>query len=120
MNIHETECTITHEGRTFTANGTHVTDTHIFAYLHEPDANPGYIRNAKGSPRMRSGDVTTWHGEKIGRYTMHSARKQLGTWIYYTTIVTNDGARYHGTSQGPGMCVRGKRVAADLRKANSK
>ena len=44
----ETDCTFTHEGRTFEAGGAVVTPDHIIAY---PGAN---------------GVLTDWHGSAIG------------------------------------------------------
>lgn len=111
--------TIVHEGREFSAGGAEVTPEHLFAYLGAGCSNYGRVRSSRSSRTEvcteRSGPVTTWQGETIGRYTLKSSREQWGTRVYYVRITLTGGAIYYGRSQGSGKCVNAKRKASQLK-----
>lgn len=95
----ETDCTITHEERSYESGGAFVSDTHLTAY---PGAN---------------GVLTTWHGTPIGTWRAVSswrAASYMGTHMY-AIRATVDGATYHGRGFGEGMVLRAKRIASELR-----
>lgn len=108
ITINETNCTIEHQGRKFTANGAFVSDSHLVCYLGE-----------RGTSVVHHGSVTTWSGEKIGVYRIDSSwrnpRGIFSTHTHQVTVWLKDGRRYTGRSQGPGMVFRGKRVASQLK-----
>lgn len=89
----ETDCTITHQGRQFSAGGAVVTDTHLIAY---PVAN---------------GVLKDWHGNVLGTW------RELSSWRIrsyisgrmYSIEARVNGVRYVGRGCGEGMILRAKR-----------
>jgi len=93
MEYVETNCTITHDGRTYEAGGAHVTPRHCIAYLGP------------------NGELHDWHGNTIGRYRITAAWKlpnsPLSTTMHQVEA-TVDGITYTGRSLGEGMVYSGK------------
>ncbi len=90
----ETDCTIRHEGRAYTAGGAVVTEDRIAAYL-APD-----------------GVLTDWHGQPLGTW------REVARWRTPRSYVSSymlqvearvDGVLYTGRSAGVQMLYRGKR-----------
>jgi hypothetical protein len=100
----EDGCTITHEGREFTSGGYVETPDHLIAYLKAPGGGKECIG--------AGGDVTTWAGEKIGRYRITSrwrtSRSAMSGHMNQVRIVVG-GKHYSGRSGGAGMIVKAKR-----------
>lgn len=90
----ESDCTIEHEGRKFTAGGEVVTDRFITAYLG------------------KNGVLTDWHGEAIGTYrilsTWYTLRSHISSTMNSVECFVN-GVRYVGRSAGVGMYINAKR-----------
>ncbi len=91
-----------------------ITDDRIMAYLGAVD--PPYAH----PPQF--GNVTTWYGDPIGRYTITKTWRvpvRRGGWYEQSQVYVRltDGRRYQGRSQGPGMIVFAKRIAADRRRS---
>lgn len=89
----ETDCTFTHEGRTFESGGALVTPAYVVAYL------------------AKDGVLTDWHGRPLGTY------RSVATWktprSYFapsmSQVVANvDGIIYTGRSAGIGCIYRGR------------
>ena len=92
-NFIEQDCTITHEGRSFTADGAVVTDARLIAYLG------------------KDGVLTDWHGNQIGTYRTVSTWKTPHSFLSSTMSAVHarvDGKTYKGRSAGEGMLFRGK------------
>jgi hypothetical protein len=88
----EQDCTLTHEGRTYTSTGAVVTPEHIVAYLGH-------------------GMLTDWHGNKIGSYRITSRWPLVNAWqkeMCQVEAVVN-GITYTGRSCVVGFMYRGKR-----------
>ena len=99
MNFIEENCTITHEGKSFTSGGAIVSDNRIVAY---PAPN---------------GILNDWHGNPIGRYSVTSSRPAIffghRSWQgdrYYYMRAKVDGKRYSLRGFGEGMIATGKRI----------
>lgn len=95
MNYTETNCTIEHEGQSFTNNGAFVSDQYLIAY---PDTET-------------RGELKDWHGNVIGRCNVLSSWR-INSWLSshmfsYECFV--DGVRYVGRGCGKGMSLRAKR-----------
>ena len=91
----EQDCTITHDGKSFTSGGAVVSPERIVAYLGKDNV------------------LTDWHGNPIGTYRIVSTWK-LPYWYYISTTMhqveaTVDNILYTGRSCGIGMLYRGKR-----------
>lgn len=94
----ETDCTITHEGRTFEAGGAFVSETHLTAY---PAAN---------------GVLQTWHGTPIGTWravSSWSIDSYMGSRMYAIRATVN-GANYYGRGFGEGCILNARRYAKEL------
>jgi hypothetical protein len=87
------DCSIEHEGRTFTVGGAVVTEQWLIAY---PSAN---------------GVLKDWHGEPLGTWRTLSSwrvRSYIGSRMYSIECRVN-GVRYIGRGFGEGMSLRAKR-----------
>lgn len=86
MQLLETNCDFTHDGRTFTANGATVTSE--IACI--------YVSQVKGSANIR---VTDWHGEVLGLGTITARWRQYHNAGYYCMEAVKfkiDGITYSG------------------------
>jgi len=95
----ESNCTISHAGRSYTANGAVVTADRVVAY---PGAN---------------GILNDWHGQPIGTYHVISSRPAVffghRSWMadrYFYMRATINGVRYSLRGFGEGMIATGKRI----------
>lgn len=95
----ETDCTIQHAGRSFTAGGAVVTENRLIAYPAENEV------------------LKDWHGNAIGTYRVLSTRPAVffghQSWMgstYYFMRATVNGIRYSLRGFGVGMVASGKRV----------
>lgn len=89
----EQDCTITHEGQSFTAGGAVITDDRIIAYLG------------------KNGVLTDWHGNAIGKYQITSTWKTPHSYLSSTMNAVHakvDGKLFKGRSAGEGMSFTGK------------
>jgi hypothetical protein len=98
MTYVETDCTVTHEGRTFEAGGAVVTPDRIIAY---PAAD---------------GILTDWHGRQLGTWRSVSSWRlaqwsPIGGWIMHQIEAVVDGVTYTGRGFGQGCLYRGRRKA---------
>lgn len=92
----ETDCTFTHEGRTFESGGAVVSDNEIWAYVG------------------KDGTLTNWHGAKLGTCRVLSSwRTPHSGWSdrMYSFECFVNGVRYVGRGCGVGMIVRARRSA---------
>ncbi len=92
----EGNCTIEHEGRSFTAGDAYLYEGHVVAYLG------------------KDGVLTTWHGEAVGTYRVVKTWKIPGNILSSTMSQVEamiDGIVYTGRSCGEGMIYQGKRKA---------
>lgn len=90
------------EGRIFTADGARVTDSACAAYLGE------------------AGQLTDCAGKVIGSYRITARWRTPRSWVSSEQCqvrATIDGRTYNGRSAGVGMLFRGRRAAAELRRA---
>jgi hypothetical protein len=106
----ETDCTITHEGKTFESGGAVVTDDYAIGYVGKPLGDGMGIDRFGPTSRRALND---WHGNQIGTcYISQSWRvfSYMGSHMcqIYATI---DGVTYTGRGFGEGMIWKGKRVA---------
>src|SRR5262245_65405077 len=93
----EQDCTIKHEGKTFTALGAVVSDNYLIAY---PD---------------KGGVLKDWHGNPIGTYRVISSRDAIffgraswaGSRYYYMRATLPDGRSYSLRGFGVGMIAKG-------------
>jgi hypothetical protein len=121
--------TVIHNGTPFASGGAHVTDDRLVAYLGTGQVRiPAHTVNWNHrtlliSERMgRCGPVTTWEGKPIGHYTIEKTwRTPTRGGDYYdmcqVSVMLDDGRTYQGRSQGPGMIVTAKRLAAQRRQS---
>jgi hypothetical protein len=89
----EKDCTIEHNGQTFEASGSVVTDDRIVAYL--------------GADNV----LTDWHGKALGKYRITSTwgiNSALSSTMSQVEATVN-GVKYTGRSMGLGMVYNGKR-----------
>jgi hypothetical protein len=99
-NFAETDCTITHAGRSYTANGAAISDARIVCYIGNDNT------------------VTDWHGNVIGTYRVTSSRPAVffgrrsfyGSRYYYMRVTLHDGRVYAVRGFGKSMIAQGKRV----------
>ena len=100
MKYFETDCTIEHEGRKFTAGGAIVTEDRLIAYPAD------------------NGQLKDWHGNVLGTYSVISSRDAVffghrswwGSRYYYMRARLNNGSIYSLRGFGKGMIASGKRV----------
>lgn len=93
----ETDCSIEHEGRTFTAGGASTSDEYVIAYA------------------AADGVLTDWHGRQIGTWRATSSWP-IRSWFsdrMYQIVARVDGRTYTGRGCGEGMIYRGRRIAAE-------
>lgn len=104
-NYIERDCTITHEGRTFTAGGALVNDAYLIAYPSDEVTNHGYA-------------LKDWHGNIIGTWRKVSSWPAVffgypswqGGKYYALRARLTDGREYSLRGFGIGMIAKGKRV----------
>lgn len=87
--------TVTHEGRSYTAQGAFVTDTHLTAYCGTHNT------------------ITTWDGQIIGYYVVRSSwpvNSFIGTRMMSVFIALTTGGTFIGRTFGEGMIVNAKRT----------
>lgn len=95
----ETDCTFTHQGRTFSAGGAVVTPDRIVAYLG------------------KRGVLTDWHGSELGTWRavaswpMTPDRSGTSWGRMFQVEASVGGMVYTGRSQGESMVYSGKRKA---------
>jgi hypothetical protein len=92
----EADCSITHEGRTFSAGGAVVTADVVVAYP------------------MVNGILGDWHGRAIGTWRATSTWRTPRSFLSSTMsqiVAVVDGVRYTGRGAGVGCVYRGRRVA---------
>ena len=110
MNYIERKCTITNEGREFSAGGAVVTPDAIIAYVGKTTGDGmGCDRHGKTSLR----ELTDWHGEVIGTCYISSTWRTQHSYVSSTMhqiYATVDGINYTGRSAGEGMIFRGRKV----------
>lgn len=110
--------TVVHNGREYAAQGAMITDDRLVAYLQGDYDN----RDARGIPQYRTmaggtvyeprtGDVTTWNGQIIGRYYVTGrAHGWHGTRLVTVRIFLTDGRQFVGKGQGSGMIIKARRA----------
>jgi hypothetical protein len=106
----ETDCTVSHEGRTFTARGAYVTESSAIVYVGKPWDSPI-------SAQRWQGPVTDWHGKVIGAYREVSRWRVPNGWVsgwvhaYRVNITDESGAAtyWYGRGSGEGMMLRLRR-----------
>jgi len=89
----ETDCTVTHEGRTFEAGGAVVMPDHIVAY---PE---------------KDGVLCDWHGNAIGTWRATATWRTPRSWLSSAMSqieATVDGITYTGRGAGVGMIYKGR------------
>jgi hypothetical protein len=91
----ETDCTVSHGGQTFEADGATVSPERLIAYIGENHT------------------VTTWKGEPIGTYQTvarwKTPRSYLSSTMEQVEIILNDGTIYTGRTGGIGLSVSARR-----------
>jgi hypothetical protein len=107
----EADCTIEHDGHSYTAGGAVVTPDRATAYLPcgtYMDSDR-FFRSLTGRTIPRSTEshpLTDWHGNRIGTFTITSRQAvpsaYPGNYTYHISA-TIDGRRYYGRTGGPGM-----------------
>lgn len=106
----ETDCTITHEGKTFEAGGAVVTPDYAIAYVGKT-LGDGMGVDRHGSTSRRA--LNDWHGNQIGTcyisksWPIHSYIGSRMCQIYARI----NGVDYTGRGFGEGMSVNLKRCA---------
>lgn len=109
----ETDCTFTHEGRTFEAGGAYVTDTHALGYVGKP-LGDGMGVDRFGSTSRRA--LNDWHGNQIGTCYISKSwpvRSYIGSRMCQIYARIN-GVNYTGRGFGEGMSVNLRRCANQL------
>ncbi len=107
----EADCTITHEGKSFTNGGAVVTDQFATGYVGAE------LNINQGGTAMRVTDgtrsLTDWHGNQIGTCYIQQSwpiRSAYGSRMYQIVAFIN-GIKYTGRGFGEGMSWNGKRCA---------
>ena len=105
----ETDCTVSFEGKAFTAGGASIVGDRIVAYI-------GKVSEAQGPEYRLQGnrDLTDWHGNVIGRCRLAKSWATPRSYVssrMYQVYATVDGVTYTGRSAGEGMSFSGKRTA---------
>jgi hypothetical protein len=93
MNYIEQNCTIEHNGQTFTSHGAMVAPRYLIAYL------------------ANNNQLTDWHGRPIGTYRITSTWKTprlFASSEMHQIKAIVDGVTYTGRSGGVGMIFKGK------------
>lgn len=106
--------TITHNGHAYTNQGAYVSPTHLIAYLSGDKAGRQLFKyRSMGGTDMyepATGIVTTWQGERIGRYDVTGTAWGFnGTRLYTVRIVLDSGEVFNGKGQGTGMLIKARR-----------
>ena len=98
MNLIEQDCSISHEGHTFTASGACVNDSRIVAYVGKPIGRDVH-------------QLMTWKGDVIGTVRLTSSWYIRSCYAdkMYAGIATVNGVRYVGRTMGECMAFTGKR-----------
>lgn len=91
----ETDCTIEHNGRKFTAAGAFVSDQYVVAYVG------------------KDWTLTDWHGNKLGNCHVSSSWRinSFRSDRMYQIYATINGVQYTGRGLGEGMVCRFRRCA---------
>lgn len=89
-----------HAGRTFTADGAVVTESHCVAYL----ASQGVLTDWQGTPIGTWRAVSSW-----------STPRSFMSSRMYQVHATVQGRTYTGRSAGASLLFRGRRIAAELK-----
>jgi len=92
-NYREKNCTINLGGKTFESGGAVVVGNQIIAYLG------------------KNGELTTWHGKKIGTFRIVSTWRTPNSYVsskMHQVEATVKGRVYTGRSAGVGMIFKGK------------
>lgn len=103
----ETDCTIEHNRRIFSAGGASICGDRIVCYAKAPE-NTECTRD--WVPQY-GWTFTDWHGNKLGsgsvtsHWRIHSI---WGTRMYAFDVTLTDGRRFHCRGQGDGMIATGK------------
>ncbi len=95
MNYTETDCTITREGRVYSAGGAVVSADVIVAYT------------------AAGGILTDWHGRPIGTWRATRTWRTPRSWVSSAMSqiwAKVDGVTYTGRGAGVGMIYRGRRA----------
>lgn len=107
----EENCTITHEGKSYSADGAVVTSEYVIGYTKfsrdETRVNGRMIAPMNGTPV----EITDWHGNKIGSgWITRSWRRfsYISIFQYQIQAMIN-GVWYTGRSAGSGMIWKAKR-----------
>lgn len=106
MEYIEKDCTITHQGKSFTSGGAVIT----------PDIVIGYVGDKVDGKNYRI--LTDWHGNAIGRCRITSTWENRNSWqssTMHQIVAIVDGIAYTGRGMGLGMIYKGKKC----RTANS-
>lgn len=105
--------TVVFQGQEFSSQGAYIADDRLVAYLGIPIG----VKSAE-YPRTH-GRVQTWNGRDIGRYIIVKSWRVRTCYDWYemhqVSIRLEDGRQYQGRSQGPGMIVKARRIAAQRR-----
>lgn len=112
----ERDCTITHEGHTFTANGALVNDAYLIAY--PSDKRTGYMRHTSKYRATFEYRLLDWHGNMIGTWweisnrpaVFFNVRSPMSSTYHYMRARLTDGREYSLRGFGVGMVARGKRI----------
>lgn len=102
MEYIERKCTISHEGREFSAGGAIVTPDHLVAYVGKK------LTNVVGQR-----ELTDWHGDILGTCYISSTWATPRACVSSTmcqVYATVDGVTYTGRCAGEGMVFRGRKV----------
>lgn len=98
----ESDCTIEHDGKTFTSGGAVIT----------PDYAVGYAKFESDMFEGVTGDMTDWHGNRLGVARIVSRwqtpRSYVSSHMYQIEACIN-GVWYTGRCAGSGMIWKGKR-----------
>lgn len=111
MEMIERDCTITHDGKSFTYGGAYVVGDRALVYVGEPWDRPLTAQRYQGP-------VTDWHGKAIGAYREVSRWRVPNGWrsgwmVSYRVIMTdeNGAATYwYGRGSGEGMSLSLRRL----------
>ena len=85
----ETNCTIEHEGHTYTSGGSVITSNHVIGYLTDDDpttdmlidCNIGFTPTATRLLNRRLQVLKTWHSEYLGVYWITATWPTPGSYV---------------------------------------